>query len=124
LADGRGDFPQIKRILKPDDYRRVFNENTRSADKLFSVLARPNGLQHARLGLAISKKQCRRAVDRNRMKRLIRESFRLNQELLAGLDLVVLSRSCKRSLNNRDYFVSLSRHWQNLAVKCDQSSSS
>jgi ribonuclease P protein component len=124
LVDGRRGFPRSKRILKPDEYRRVFNENVRSADKLFLVLARSNGLQHARLGLAVSKKQCRMAVDRNRMKRLIRESFRDNHELLVGMDLVVLSRSCKRSLDNRAFFISLSRHWQNLAIQCDQSSSS
>ena len=53
------------------------------------MVAMPNNRAYGRLGLAISKKAIRLSVDRNRVKRQIRESFRLNQQLLAGLDIVV-----------------------------------
>lgn len=49
---------------------------------------RYNALDYARLGLVVSKKMARRAVDRNYMKRVLREKFRLNQHVLAGLDIV------------------------------------
>lgn len=56
------------------------------------MLARPNDVGRPRLGLAISVKGAGNAVRRNRAKRAARESFRLVQNELASLDLVVLSR--------------------------------
>jgi len=105
-------------LLKPDDYRRVFSDSQRSVEQNFLVLARPNGLENARLGLAISKKSLKRAVDRNRLKRLIRESFRLHQVILKGLDLVVVNRGADMSKANGHYLDSLSLHWRRLAKKC------
>lgn len=56
----------------------------------------------ARLGLVVAKKHLKRAVDRNRFKRLVRESFRSHQEQLAGLDVVVLARNgAIRSIRSR-----------------------
>lgn len=85
------------------------------------VLARANGLQYARLGLAITKKKTKRAVDRNRLKRLVRESFRSHQHLLTGMDLVVLNQRGKLLATNSQYYSSLSRHWQKLAKRCARS---
>jgi len=115
------EFPRDRRLLKPDEYRRVFNDGLRSADGRFLVLASPNNLDHARLGLAVSKKNCRRAVDRNRIKRLIRESFRCNQHLMKGLDLVVVTRQGIDQADNRDCLASLNHHWHRLAEKCAHS---
>jgi ribonuclease P protein component len=105
-------------LLKPDEYRRVFSGNQRSVDRYFMVLASPNDLGIPRLGLAISKKYARRAVDRNRLKRLVRESFRHHACQLAGMDLVVLNRKSDLTDHNSHYFDSLARHWQRLAKKC------
>ncbi len=69
----------------------------------------------ARLGLAIAKKHLRKATSRNRIKRLIRESFRLHQSRLKGLDLVVLARPGLEQVDNRTLLQSLERHWQRLA---------
>jgi ribonuclease P protein component len=85
------------------------------------VLARINGLEHARLGLAVSKKKLKRAVDRNRLKRVIRESFRSHQTMLTGLDLVVVNRGADMSDNNGYYLASLSLHWQRLTKRCKHS---
>lgn len=52
----------------------------------------PNQLAHPRLGLIVAGKVVRRAVGRNRVKRLLREVFRARQQELAGLDLVVRLR--------------------------------
>jgi ribonuclease P protein component len=58
------------------------------------VFARPNGLAHARLGILTGKKVAPRAVDRNRMKRIVRETFRAWRDRLPGLDVLVRLRRC------------------------------
>jgi len=60
----------------------------------FSVFVRPNALATARLGIIVSRKTARRAVDRNRIKRLVREAFRRDPERFGSSDLVVLARRC------------------------------
>ncbi len=65
--------------------------------------------------MAIAKKHLRRATSRNRIKRLIRESFRQHQSLLQGLDLVVLARPGLDQVDNRTLLQSLERHWQRAA---------
>lgn len=69
----------------------------------------------ARLGLAISKKVARRAVDRNRIKRLIRESFRSIRCQLPPNDIVVLARSATSAADNDRLFASLAAHWRRLS---------
>ena len=66
----------------------------------------------ARLGLAISKKHCRQATGRNRIKRVVRESFRQHQAELAGLDVVVINQPTASSAANRQLFDSMAAHWQ------------
>ena len=121
LAVVEGKFSRRSRLLKPDEYRRVFDAGKRSRDQYFMVFARVNGLEYARLGLAITKKKTKRAVDRNRLKRQVRESFRSYQHLLAGLDLVVLNQKGELLAENSQYRTSLSQHWQRLVKKCAQS---
>ncbi len=121
MAFIEGKFSRRNRLFKPDEFRRVFDAGERSSDRYFVVFARSNGLAYARLGLAISKKSTRRSVDRNRLKRLVRESFRFHQFLLAGLDLVVLKRQGNLMLENSEYLSSLSHHWQLVAEKCARS---
>lgn len=76
------------RTLK--DFQRVYQSPQKFRKKGFLVLTSPNDLQVARLGISISKKKIARAVDRNRLKRLIRESFRLNRLDLPHIDLIVI----------------------------------
>ena len=86
-------FPREARLLKAADFRAVFRTGRRARVGLLQARLRPNGKGRARLGLAVSLKATRRAVVRNRVRRQLRESFRVNQHRLAGLDVVVsLSR--------------------------------
>jgi len=72
-------------------------------------LAKCNNVELARLGLAVPKKHIHRAVERNRLKRIIRESFRLKQEKLKGNDIVVVVRNKLDVNKNMDSI--LAGHW-------------
>lgn len=108
-------FSPQKRLRVPADYKRVFERPLRSISSYFKVLARVNEKPVARLGVIVSKKAVRRAVSRNRVKRLIRESFRINQQTLVGLDVVVL---LKQDVMTKQHKTSpqnaLIRHWAEL----------
>ena len=118
-------FPRQLRLLSRGDFQRVFNDTRcKSADDRLLILATPNGRSYPRLGLAISKRNIKTAVGRNRVKRLVRESFRRNRERLAGLDIVVLSRHATHDSGNQSLLHSLNRHWRRLAKRCANSSSS
>jgi ribonuclease P protein component len=109
------EFKRKSRLLTARDFRFVFENAKRSSSEYLTVLARPNGKDYARLGLVVSKKSVKLAVGRNRIKRLTRESFRLNQELLAGLDVIVLSKRGINEKKNSDILSDLGRHWKKLA---------
>jgi ribonuclease P protein component len=102
------------RLRKATDFEAVFGTAQRSSDALFTVLYRPSGLEVPRLGLAIAAKRVRTAVGRNRLRRLIRESFRVHKATLAGLDIVVLARDGAAQAANDQVAVSLAAHWKRL----------
>jgi ribonuclease P protein component len=105
-------FTKNNRLLDAASFSRVFDKATRSRDKWFTVLCRHNDLGIARLGLAISKKHCKRAVDRNRIKRIVRESFRSHGAELQGIDLVVMNKVPACDAANNDLQRSLEEHWR------------
>ncbi len=107
-------FRRTQRLVTAAGYQRVFNDPQRSVDSSFMVLARKNNSGCARLGLAIAKKQLKRAVGRNRVKRVIRESFRQHGKLLQGYDFIVLARRDTQQHNNDKLTASLERHWRKL----------
>jgi len=91
----------------------VFAEPARSTDRFFTVLARPSGRSAARLGLTVSRRAAKRAVDRNKLKRLARESFR-HQTSLPPWDFVVLARAGADRALRGVLRASLDRHFEQL----------
>ena len=75
----------------------------------------------SRLGMAVSTKVAPRAVDRNRIKRLVRESFR-HTGALPDLDIVVIARPAARGADSSTLRTSLERHWRRLAEKTEKDS--
>ncbi|MFD2112830.1 ribonuclease P protein component [Thiorhodococcus fuscus] len=115
-TSGRPDrsHPRGRRLTNATQFRHVFAEPLRAGKSGFVVLYRPNGSEEPRLGLAIAKKRARRAVDRNRLKRIVRESFRLHHEQLPGVDVVVLCSHDAKSLPNRRLFQALAQAWASI----------
>ena len=110
-------FSRGNRLLQAEAYDEVFKRAQRSSDQYFTVLYCRNGLGYPRLGLAIAKKRVRRAVGRNRLKRVVRESFRRAKKQLLGTDIVIMARDRAAVAANPDLFASLDRHWQAIAKK-------
>ena len=113
----RSDFGFAKplRLLNAAQYRAVFDSApVRAAQPQFLILARPNDLGHPRLGLVIAKKHVRNASDRNRIKRIARETFRLQQHQLAHLDAVVLARAGAGELDTATLAKVFNKLWRKL----------
>ena len=114
MPAGKSTFPRCVRLLNAAEYSRVFEQPVKSVDDCFTVLWRKNNLDYPRLGLAISKKNAKRAVDRNRVKRLAREGFRLETSRLPNVDIVILSRRQIVERSNHKIFRSLNKHWEKI----------
>jgi len=118
LQPGEAGFPRAARLLTPGDYAGVFKQPQKSADAFFTVLCRRRPAGAARLGLAISRKSLKRAVDRNRIKRIVRESFRLRRQVLSGHDFVVMAKKGLPVSDGKALRASLERHWGRLLRRC------
>jgi len=98
-------------------FSRVFRQGVVSADAGFKVLGCNTGQPHSRLGMAVSRQVDRRAVGRNRLKRIIRESFRLHylsDNKGQPVDVVVLPRRQAAAICNKRLFDQLARHWNRI----------
>lgn len=118
--DSKGDgfgFPREVRLTEAALFGRVFKKAFRVRGRFLLVLARPNQTQSSRLGMAIAKKKIRKAVGRNRIKRLIRESFRVTKRTLPPVDLVVMAQAGAHKADNRSLRAELDEHWQVIGRK-------
>jgi ribonuclease P protein component len=113
VASGPSGFSPAQRLHKPSEFGRVFAEPARSSDQFFTVLGRSSGHTVPRLGLTVSRRVAKRAVDRNRLKRVSREAFRLH-EGLPTWDYVVLARAAAVGADNATLRASLERHFSRL----------
>jgi len=110
-------FPRHFRLLNSADYRCVFAVNHRLADRYWTILYRHSTADDSRLGMAVAKKHIRRAVDRNRLKRLIRESFRTGV-IPVTVDIVVMPRASCLGADNGELIISLHKQWSRISSKC------
>jgi ribonuclease P protein component len=113
-------FSRQSRLLKPAEFRLVFQQPIRSSDDYFRIMARVNEIQKHRLGMAVSKKACAKAVGRNRIKRVVRENFRnrmIGTVTDKALDIVILPTAQAANQSNKTLDESLSSHWQKLIRK-------
>jgi ribonuclease P protein component len=107
-------LPREARVRRAGDFAALRQASGRLGGRCFSVRWRPNGLDHARLGLAVSKRVSKRAVERNRIKRLVRESFRRARLQLPPIDLVVMAREAAAAAPGPDLLAELDALWRRL----------
>ena len=122
-------FPRQCKLRRKQDFDAVFAEASKVSYKYLLLLFRPKSFlasspdsaleinNEPRLGLVISKQRVRKAVDRNHVRRIIRESFRHHKALLTGLDLIVLIRSQGNFLENASLREDIDRLWQMVKQK-------
>jgi ribonuclease P protein component len=109
-------FGKCRRLLNAAHYRAVFDGATvKASHRNLLLLARPADGAESRLGLVIAKKNVRKAVQRNRIKRVVRESFRHLPATAQPLDIVFLARRGLDDLDNASLFATLEAQWQKLS---------
>lgn len=114
-------FPRSHRLLSAKTFAAVIACNHRRSNPLFTVYNAANDFDHARLGLTVSRKVSLRAVVRNRIKRIVRESFRHNRQRFIGRDIVVIARPSAGKASASQIDQSLEQHWQNIVTSCASS---
>ena len=83
-------FPKNCRIIDKPGFDAVFKKRKKKSNSSFVVYFKKNNSDYPRLGMIAAKKQLRFAVQRNRVKRIIKEVFRHQQKELIGLDIVIV----------------------------------
>jgi ribonuclease P protein component len=104
------DFPRSARLLNGRDFKRVFDHRKTSGNSLFRIHYAPS--ETARLGVAVSKRVSPKAVVRHRIRRQVRESFRIKRDELAGCDYIVMARPAAAQATPAELRMALNQLWQ------------
>lgn len=110
-------FRPEHRLLQAAEFQQVFDQVQCKVHQSGFLLLAAQHQPSARLGFVIAKRKIRRAHERNRVKRLARESFRQHREILPAFDIVLMAKPEAVSLSNTDLHAQLSRAWSMLAQK-------
>jgi ribonuclease P protein component len=110
------------RLRSKLQFDAIYSGGRRIDDRFFGLRVKPNGLTHARVGLAVAIKTAGNAVKRNRLRRLVRESFRLAQHELPPVDIVVGAKFPSAKAPVTDLRASLATLWKRVASTCASSS--
>ena len=109
-------FPRKHRLTRPHEFRRVFQRGRHRRIHVEGIFCRvrESTCPHARLGLALSKRSIKHAVGRNRVKRLVRDSFRLEFKQLPAVDIVIMGETKLVSMDNAAILQQLGMLWERL----------
>ncbi|MBT1451588.1 ribonuclease P protein component [Glaciecola sp. XM2] len=111
-------FVRESRLLTPQQFSFVFSQAIPAVSSNITILARHNNISHPRLGITVAKKKVKLAVQRNRFKRCVRESFRLHAQDLPNVDIIVLAKQGVHQLDNAALHEQLRKLWKRLAKRC------
>lgn len=114
----------FSKALKLDSpsFSQVFNDGKSFRYPGIIIIFRRNTLSFSRIGIIISKKNVRKANQRNKLKRIVRESFRLNKQSLGEWDVVVLAKKDILKYSIADIRLGLEKAWGRLQVLYKKSS--
>jgi ribonuclease P protein component len=96
-------------------FSQVFQKARKISDRNLVILAKPNNLDYPRLAIMLAKRNVKNATARNRIKRVIKESARLNQHQITGQDILVIGYKGVDKLSNKELRECLEKKWQQLA---------
>lgn len=111
-------FSKTNRLLKPSEFQSVYTKRQWVANRELVANFRQNNSQNAKLGLTVSKKISKRAVDRNRIKRQVREWFRQNKQVFGCIDLIITAKPALKSKTTIEIQQSLDDLWRKVQKKC------
>src|ERR1700761_7006923 len=111
-------FPASHRMLRPAQFKRAYADGKPFSNEFFTVNVVPNEVAWARLGMSIAARNLRRAVDRNRIRRLIRESFRMHQQGLPPVDIIIGARPSVLQADRACLNAALEKIWRRVAASC------
>ena len=115
-------LPAARRLRRKWEFDQLYARGKRLGNSHFGMTVHPNTQGMARLGLAVASKPFGGSVPRNRIRRLIRESFRLRQHELPAVDMVVSARPGARLATAAELRASLDGLWDKVKVQCAPSS--
>jgi len=118
LTPRRLRFGAELRLRSKPQFDAIYASGRRVDDRFFGLRVKPNGLTHARIGLAVAVKTAGNAVVRNRLRRLVRESFRLAQHELPAVDVVVAAKFPAVGAPAATLRASLATLWNRVASTC------
>lgn len=110
-------FPRSHKLTTKADYKITLDKPYKVSQKYLLILFKPNQTMHARLGLMVGKRVAPHAVTRNSIKRVIRESFRAEQQNLKGLDIVVIARQQCDTLSKVELRKGLDKLWEKIKTQ-------
>ena len=104
------------RLENASQFTRVFDQATKLSSDFFTILSRENTVGQPRLGIIVAKSRAKSAVDRNTIKRIIRESFRLTKTSLPAYDFIVILKRpiklIKKSKFKKDLKLQMEMLWK------------
>jgi ribonuclease P protein component len=118
MRRGRLTLPAQRRLRRKADFDAVYAHGRRFGNGFFGVTAFLNDKGGPRLGLAVAVRVAGGGVQRNRIRRMIRESFRLHQLALPPVDLVISARPRAKDATGPELRASLAELWKKVIEQC------
>jgi ribonuclease P protein component len=107
-------FPKTRRLQTASDFDRVYANAKRIVSHRIAAFYCKNDLEYPRLGLSIPKRNIRKAVQRNTFKRIVRETFRVRQEKMAGMDIILVAYKGSANYSKAELHQYLEELWTKL----------
>ena len=115
---GRLTLPARLRLRRKSDFDAAYARGRRMGDGFFGVTATINDAGNPRLGLAVAVRVAGGSVGRNRIRRIVKDSFRLHQHEIPCVDLVVSARPKARGASGAELHASLAALWKKVGEQC------
>ena len=107
-------FLKTQRVLTNRDYREIYASSQRGGSALFNYHVQVYPQQPPRIGITVSKKVSNKAVDRNRIKRQVKEFYRLRQNQLKIGSIVITAKPASQNASDSERYSSLEQVWEKI----------